>query len=77
MHSLSQPDHLALAQLSQSRALPVVSRWAVKMAYLTLVWTRRSRTRAQLHRLSPSELEDIGITADQAHEEQMKWFWRP
>ena len=77
MHSLTQTDHLALAQLSQSRALPLVSRWAVQVAYLALVWSQRSRTRCQLRGLDSRMLRDIGVTADEAHSESLKWFWRP
>lgn len=77
MHSLTQTDHLALAQLSTSRTLPVASRWAVQVAYLILVWTNRSRTRTHLRRLDDAMLGDIGLSPSQAHEEYLKWFWRP
>ena len=77
MHALTQTDHMALAQLSQSRALPIVSRWAVQVAYLCLVWSQRSRTRCQLKGLEPRMLRDIGITEGESHAEFLKWFWRP
>lgn len=77
MHALSHPHHLALAQLSQSASLPQVSRWALRVAYLILIWTRRSRTRAHLRRLDAAALRDIGLGPACAHAECLKWFWRP
>ena len=77
MHSLTQTDHLALAQLSKSPALPTVSRVALQLAFLTLVWTQRSRSRAHLRKLDYAKLEDVGLTPNDAHTEYMKWFWRP
>lgn len=35
----------------------------------------RYRTRRQLYRLSPEQLRDIGITAEQAEKEAKKFFW--
>lgn len=76
MRVLTLPDHLALTQLTQSRSLPIVSRLAVRMAYVALIWTERSRTRAHLRRLDAAALDDIGLSPDSAHREYLKWFWR-
>lgn len=77
MHALTPLDHQALSQLAQSQTLPNVSRWAVRLAYLTMVWTRRSRTRGQLRKLDDAALHDIGVSPAHAQAECLKWFWRP
>jgi uncharacterized protein YjiS (DUF1127 family) len=65
-----------LMQLSQTTRLPVVSAYAVKLAYLTLIWSERRRTRRELSEIPLTRLDDIGLTFDQARTEARKWFWR-
>ena len=77
MGSLTHADHMALTHLAQSRDLPNVSRWAVRVACLILIWTERSRSRAHLRRLNRAGLKDVGLTMRQARHEGGKWFWRP
>ena len=77
MTSLTRTDHLALAQLTAHTTLPVLSRVAVRVAWLCLLWHRRSRSRAVLRDLDTRMPRDIGLTPKQAHVESRKWFWRP
>lgn len=71
------PDLTALSQLSARNTLPMASRVAIKVAYLCLLWSQRSHTRAALQCLSDDQLADIGLSPRQAAEEYGKWFWRP
>lgn len=71
------PDLSALAQLSARNTLPVASRVAIKVAYLCLLWSQRSRTRTSLSALPEYQLRDIGLSRREAAEEYGKWFWRP
>ncbi len=77
MTSLSTASSTALTQLSARSTLPLVSQVAIKVAYLCLLWSQRSRTRYALRDLPEATLRDIGITSDQARHEANKWFWRP
>ena len=77
MLTLTQYDPSNLAKLGQVNTLPIASRVALKAAYVTFVWSERSRTRAQLKHLSPEQLADLGLTSAQAAYESEKWFWRP
>lgn len=47
---------------------PASSRWQ-------LLW-HRNRTRKALLNLTPEQLRDIGLTAEQARQEGLKPFWR-
>jgi len=69
------PSHLA--HLSARTALPLSARVAVRLAYLFLVWSERSRSRHQLRTLPEHLLRDIGFTPGQAVAESRKPFWRP
>lgn len=77
MAPLTHTHSTALTQLSARSTLPLVSQVAIKVAYLTLLWTQRSRTRHDLRHLSDNALRDIGLTREQAGDECGKWFWRP
>lgn len=62
--------HSLELQAGQARgmAVPNDSRWG-------LFWHRR-HTRKALLDLSPEQLRDIGLTAEQARQEGLKPFWR-
>ncbi len=77
MATFSPTSRSALAQLSTRKSLPLVSQVAIRVAYLVLLWSQRSRTRNALTHLSDASLRDIGLTPEDAHREAGKWFWRP
>jgi len=77
MTPLTPTHSTALTQLSARSTLPFVSQVAIKVAYLALLWTQRSRTRNSLRTLPDSVLRDIGLTPHQTRAECRKWFWRP
>lgn len=41
------------------------------------LWATRRRTRRDLDELSDHQLDDIGVTREQARREAGKWFWMP
>ena len=77
MLTLTQYDPSGLTKLRQVNTLPLTSRLALHIAYVTFLWSERSRTRSGLKRLTHEQLTDIGLTRRQAHIESRKWFWRP
>ena len=77
MAHLTTSHRTALTQLSARTSLPLVSQVAIKLAYLVLLWSHRSRTRNALRDLPDHALRDIGLTPDDARVESGKWFWRP
>ena len=77
MLTLTQYDPSNLTKLGQVNTLPLVSRAALKTAYVTFVWSERSRTRAALKHLPTARLKDLGLTEAEAQQECKKWFWRP
>jgi uncharacterized protein YjiS (DUF1127 family) len=54
--------------MSARNPRPRFSRW-------TLFWLRR-HTRKALLELTPEQLRDIGLSAEQARQEGLKPFWR-
>jgi uncharacterized protein YjiS (DUF1127 family) len=65
----------AVSLLNQ-RGTPVLAIIAVKFAvYVTKTATRR-RTRMALARREPWQLRDVGLTPGEAHDEQIKVFWK-
>lgn len=40
------------------------------------VWRERARQRSALRCLEPHQLQDIGVTAEQARQEAAKPFWK-
>lgn len=77
MQTLAPSSRAALAQMPQRPVLRLVSRVAVKLAWILLVWSQRHRTRSQLGRLDTARLRDIGVTPHQARKESRKRFWQP
>lgn len=66
----------ALNYLRESKALPIVSVWAVEFAVIVSKWTTRRRTRLALTQLTRHQLRDVGLTPDQALDESAKVFWQ-
>ena len=65
-----------LAYLSQTRNFPLVAIVAVKFAVCVSKWATRRRTRQTLRQLEDWQLEDVGLTPRQAHDECAKAFWK-
>ncbi|SLN35800.1 hypothetical protein ROA7450_01683 [Roseovarius albus] len=70
-------DHADFAQLMARRDMPVLAQVAVRWAYYITLWSLRYSTRKQLQKLSPRQLDDIGLTPREAMIEYSKPFWRP
>lgn len=77
MPGLTMSDRAALAQLSARSSLPAASRVALRLAWVLAQWSHRRRSRSQLADLDDYMLNDIGLSARDAHYEAQKWFWRP
>lgn len=77
MPSLTRTEHAMLFALARDTRLPVMSRAALRVAYLFLLWSQRRRTRMHLRDLDPGLLKDVGLTPDDARLEGAKPFWRP
>lgn len=65
----------AVAILNQ-RGTPVLAVLAVKFAVCVTKMTTRRRTRRALAQLEPWQLRDVGLTPREAHDEQIKVFWK-
>ena len=76
MFALVQNDPKSLLVLGEVRTLPLLSQCALRLAYLSFIWTVRSRSRKALRRLSDTHLADIGFTRHAAAAEAAKWFWQ-
>lgn len=50
--------------------------WLERAKATIAFYSQRERTRSQLSRLSPEQLEDIGLTHQQAEKELKKPFWK-
>ena len=77
MMTLTRSDRAALERLSAHTSLPAVSRIAVQVAWLYLLWSQRRRSRIDLSLLDDHMLRDIGLSPKDAARESSKWFWRP
>jgi uncharacterized protein YjiS (DUF1127 family) len=66
----------ALVYLRETKALPIVSVWAVEFAVIVSKWTTRRRTRLALRQLNAHQLRDVGLTPDQALDESARVFWK-
>ena len=55
---------------------PIVAQIAVKFAVLVTYWATRRRTRLALSQLEPWQLNDVGLTRDEAYAEASRVFWR-
>ena len=66
-----------LAAMSADRALPLLSKVLLWLAYQAAVWVERARSRKHLAELDTHLLRDIGLTREQANQESVKRFWMP
>ncbi|MCJ8170489.1 DUF1127 domain-containing protein [Atopomonas sediminilitoris] len=57
-------------------ANPASAAQSLSLIGTVLLWQRRLNTRAQLSRLTESQLCDIGLTPMQRQQEVIKPFWR-
>ena len=71
------PADPSLTFLNSRDSLPLLALAAVSIAVLATKWSLRSRSRKQLHRLTPEQLADIGLSRHQAEAEATLPFWRP
>ncbi|MBW4961009.1 DUF1127 domain-containing protein [Sulfitobacter sp. CW3] len=58
------------------RGTPVLAVFAVKFAVCVTKMTSRRRTRNALKQLEPWQLDDVGLTPKQAHDESIRVFWK-
>lgn len=56
--------------------LPAIARWSVAFAVMVTKWDKNIRTRRDLRKLSPDQLDDIGVDRLAAHYEASKPFWQ-
>ena len=63
-------NHNANAQL------PVAARAALSFAAVVTEWDKRVRTRRALSNLTPTQLNDIGLTVEDARLEARKKMWQ-
>lgn len=63
-------NHNANAQL------PVAARAALSFAAVVTEWDKRTRTRRALSKLTPTQLNDIGLTVEDARLEARKKMWQ-
>lgn len=62
-------------KLANRGQLPLVSEYAIQMANTVVTWSDRYNSRRVLSTMTFGQLEDIGVTPDQALFEQRKPFW--
>jgi len=67
----------AVEQLGAYCRLPGLSRPAVELIWIYMLWTQRRQSRRDLARLDARMLRDIGVAPKDAQRESRKWFWRP
>ncbi|MEQ9259911.1 MAG: DUF1127 domain-containing protein [Roseovarius sp.] len=77
MPALTTTEIADLSALARDTRLPVMSRAALRVAFLALLWSQRRRTRMHLRDLDPALLKDVGLSPDDARLEGAKPFWRP
>ncbi|MEX3315565.1 DUF1127 domain-containing protein [Sulfitobacter sp. PS-8MA] len=58
------------------RALPVPAVIALRFAAAVTTWATRRRTRLALAALEPWQLQDAGLTPEQASKEASRVFWQ-
>ena len=58
------------------RGTPILAVIAVKFAVCVTTMASRRRTRHALKQLEPWQLDDVGLTPKQAHDESIRVFWK-
>lgn len=66
----------SLSVLHQSRTLPLLAVIAIRFAVCVTKWTTRRRTRFALAQLEKWQLDDVGLTSEQASTEASRMFWK-
>jgi uncharacterized protein YjiS (DUF1127 family) len=75
--ALSIQSHVHdLSALSARPTLAPAVRFAVKVAFVLMTWDETYRTRRTLKRLTPDQLDDIGVSRSQAMKEAKRPFWK-
>lgn len=65
------------SRFSALAGLATVLMTPLRRACLTLLcWSARSRQRRSLRELTAAQLKDVGLTAEQAKREAIKYFWQ-
>ena len=75
-----QQAHMAQSNMSflASRpAMPVMAHLAVAFAVLITKWSQRQHTRKHLRHLTVQQLDDVGLSPFEAHNQANLPFWRP
>lgn len=75
MSWITQPLAADLSALSARTVLSLPARFAVKCAVMLMVWDQTYRTRQTLKHLTPGQLQDAGLSRDQADREARRAFW--
>ncbi|MEM9638270.1 MAG: DUF1127 domain-containing protein [Pseudomonadota bacterium] len=70
------PSPTSLAYLNEAKEMPALAIYAIEFAVCVSKWATRRRTRRALKQLTVWQLEDVGLTPRQAHDEASKVFWR-
>ncbi|MCV3270955.1 DUF1127 domain-containing protein [Roseobacter sinensis] len=76
MAHATTPSSRSLAYLNEVKEMPQVAILAVEFAVCVSKWTTRRRTRRALKKLTVRQLDDVGLTPEQARHEAAKVFWR-
>ncbi|MGC1497966.1 MAG: DUF1127 domain-containing protein [Sulfitobacter sp.] len=73
-HALTLSSEMMTAL--NTRSLPVAALFAVKFAVCVTKWATRRNTRRALRQLEPWQLQDVGLTRDEALTEGSRVFWK-
>ena len=76
MSLITQPLSADLSALSARAILTPAARVAVKLAVVVMTWDDAYRSRQTLKRLTPDQLQDVGLTRSQALAEAKRGFWQ-
>ena len=75
---MKQENEMSTLTMAQPVLPPALDgRWATLMGPQLHLWWQRARQRRQLAELSEGQLDDIGVTREQALAEAAKPFWKP
>jgi uncharacterized protein YjiS (DUF1127 family) len=76
MPVLTQADLALLRGLDTGATVPPLSKLALRVARLVILWDMRSRSRSALDGMSDHILRDIGLSRQEAENERHKRFWQ-
>ncbi|GAA6181915.1 hypothetical protein NBRC116594_33530 [Shimia sp. NS0008-38b] len=66
----------SLSSHATTSQLPIAARVALSFAAAVTTWDQRQRTRRALSNLDSAQLNDIGLTLDEARAEVSKKMWQ-